>query len=227
MDRLKNEDGRHPFVLATNQIAEINRRAALCDHPIAKLVAIATLIPCDASDLSRSHVRAFDRRDDVIMVRGPTGVPTRVALGRAAAAAVRDAIGGRNRGLIVEDAYGSGIVPDGDTMEYAHELLSCADTSPLPFGFTFRSLREGVFAGMVDGVVPLDVAEAQAGLRHSNVGHGSETMHRIGQRAASDWWASAMGVPMPATIDVLRQSFDRTSRVGRPNGSDDQREGGS
>lgn len=32
MDRLKNEDGRHPFVLATNQIAKINRRAALCDH---------------------------------------------------------------------------------------------------------------------------------------------------------------------------------------------------
>jgi len=227
MDRLRIEDGRHPFVLATNQIAEINRRAALSDHPIAKLVAIATLIPCDPYELSRSPVRAFDRREDVIMLRRPSGGPSRIALGRAAAAAVRDAIGGRTRGLIVEDAYGSGIVPDADTVEYAHELLSCADTAPLPFGFTFRSLREGVFGGMVDGVVPLDVAEAQAGLHHANVGRGCKTMRRIGQRAASDWWALTLGIPMPVTIDVLRRALDRTGREDRPDGSDELRHDGS
>lgn len=227
MNRPHREDGLRPFVLATDQIADLNRRAALCDHPIAQLVAVATLVPCEPYALSVARVRGFDRQNDVLVVRGPTGIPARIALGHAAAAAVRNAIGGRTKGRLVEDLHGEGIVPDRDTVDYAHELLSSVEAAPLLFEFTFRSLREGVFAGMLDGGVPADVAEMQAGLGHMGVGLNSDGLQLVQQRAASDWWAATIGVPLPTTIEFLRDALNQARWRDRPNGFQDRLEGGS
>lgn len=203
MDMLRKGDGRHPFVLDTPQISQINRRASACDHPLARLMTVATLIPCPAAVLAECDVRNFDRRNDVLMIASPYRGHTRVALGMAAAAAVRVAIVGRTRGPLFGDAHDLPIVPDDDAVAYLEELIAEDDEGPLPFAFTFRSVREGVFAGMADGGVPQNIAQAQAGLRHLTDGHRPETFFRVRERAASDWWAAQLGVPVPATIDVI------------------------
>lgn len=209
MDRLRKEDGRHAFVLATPQIAELNRRASACDHPLARLMTVATLVPCSATVLASIGVRDFDRRDEHLIVAAPHRGRTRVALGQAATAAVRRAIAGRTSGLLFGEAHDAPIEPDADAVAYLRELIAEDGEGPVPFAFTFRSVREGVFAAMVDDGVPHHVAEAQAGLRHMTDGHISDTFMRIQQKAASDWWAAQLGAPVPATLDVIRSSLVR------------------
>ena len=218
MDMLRKEDGRYPFVLATQQIAELNRRASICDHPVARLMTVATLIPCPAAVLAGCGVRDFDRRDDVLTIASPHRGHTRVALGMAATAAVRDAIAGRTSGLLFGGDHDLPIAPDEDATAYFEELISEDGEGPLPFAFTFRSVREGVFAGMADGGVSQQIAEAQAGLRHLTDGHRPETFFRVQERAASDWWAAQLGVPVPATIEVIRTSLRQLRWRDDPNG---------
>jgi len=203
MDILRKEDERHPFVLATPQIAQLNRRASVCDHPLARLMTVATHLPCSAATLAWVGVRDFDKRDDVLTIASPRRGRTRVALGMAASAAVRRAIAGRTSGFMFGEIHDPRIVPDADAVSYLEELIAEDGEGPLPFSFTFRSVREGVFAGMTDGGVTQDVAEAQAGLRHVSDGHRPETFFRVQERAASDWWAARLGVPVSATDDVL------------------------
>ncbi|MBD8546042.1 hypothetical protein [Sphingomonas sp. CFBP 8760] len=207
MDMLRKEDGRDPFVLATPQIALLNRRASSCDHPLARLMTLATLIPCPAAALAGCGVRDFDRRNEVLTIASPRRGHTRAALGMAATAAVQEAIAGRTSGLLFGGAHDLPIAPDADAVAYLEELIAEDGEGPMPFAFTFRSVREGVFAGMADGGVPQQVAEAQAGLRHLTDGHRPETFFRVHERAASDWWAAQLGVPVPATIDVIRDGL--------------------
>jgi hypothetical protein len=224
MDLLRKEDGRPPFVLTTPQIAELNRRASNCDHSLARLMTVATLVPCSAVVLAGVGVRDFVRRDEHLIVASPNRGRTRVALGQAAMAAVRDAIAGRTAGLLFGEAHDVPIEPDSDAVAYLQELIAEDGEGPLPFAFTFRSVREGVFAAMVDDGVPHHVAEAQAGLRHMTDGHISDTFMRIQQKAASDWWAAQLGVPVPATIDVVRSSLGRLSWPDAPRGPSDDGE---
>ncbi|QCB42204.1 hypothetical protein E5673_08140 [Sphingomonas sp. PAMC26645] len=207
MDRLHMEDGQHPFVLSTTHIATLNRRASRCDHPLAKLTTIATLVPIAAHVLTASKVRGFDRRTDVLTTAAPNGWLTSISLGQAAAAAMRAAIEGRTSGVLFEDIHGAPIAPDADAVAYVDDLLLEDGEGPLPFAWSFRSLREGVFAGMADGGVRRDIVEAQAGLRHMTDGKFSDTFLHLHERAASDWWAAQLGVPVPATIEVIRSSL--------------------
>lgn len=203
MDRLRMEDGRHPFVLATPQIAELNRRASTCDRPLARLMTVATLVPCSATVLAIASVRDFDRRNNILTIAAPYRGHTRICLGQAATAAVRCAIAGRTSGLLFGEGHDTPISPDADAEAYFKELIAEDGEGQLLFDFTFRSVREGVFAGMVDDGVLQHVAEAQAGLRHLTDGHLSETFMRIQERAASDWWAAQLGIPVPATMDII------------------------
>jgi len=209
MDMLRKGGERNPFVLDTPQISQLNRRASACDHPLARLVTVATLVPCPATVLAECSVRDFDRRNEVLTIASRHRGHTHVALGMAAAAAVRDAIAGRTSGLLFGGDHDLPIAPDQDAIAYFKELVAEDGEGPLPFAFTFRSMREGVFAGMADGGVPQQIAEAQAGLRHLTDGHRPETFFRIQERAASDWWAAQLGVPVPATIDVIRAGLGR------------------
>lgn len=219
MDMLRKEDGRYPFVLDTPQIAQLNRRASICDHPLARLMTLATLVPCPATVLASIDVRDFDRRNQVLTIASPLRGHTRVALGMAAAAAVRDAIAGRTSGLLFGGDHDLPIEPDHDAVAYFEELVADDGEGPLPFAFDFRSVREGVFAGMADGGVPQQVAEAQAGLRHLTDGHRPETFFRVQERAASDWWAAQLGVPVSATIEVIRAGLRQLRWRDDPDGS--------
>ncbi|MFV0622658.1 hypothetical protein ACBY01_01425 [Sphingomonas sp. ac-8] len=219
MDMLRKEDGRHPLVLATSQIAQLNRRASVCDHPLARLMTLATYLPCSATALASIGVRNFDRRNEVLVIPSPGRGHTRVALGMAAAAAVRAAIAGRTSGPLFGDAHDLQIEPDADAEAYLAELIAEDGEEPLPFAFTFRSVREGVFAGMADGGVAQNIAEAQAGLRHLTDGHRPETFFRVQERAASDWWAAQLGAPVSSTVDVIRSGLRQLRWRDDPNGS--------
>ena len=219
MDMLRKEDERHPFVLDTPKIAVLNRRASACNHPLARLMTVASYLPCSAPVLAGCGVRDFDRRNEVLMIASPYRGHTRVALGMAAAAAVRGAIAGRTSGLLFGEANDLPIVPDADAVAYLEELIAEDGEGPLPFSFTFRSVREGVFAGMADGGIQQNIAEAQAGLRHLSDGHRPETFFRVQERAASDWWAAQLGAPVSATIDVIRGGLRQLRFRDDPGGS--------
>lgn len=209
MDMLRKEDERHPFVLDTPKIAALNRRVSACDHPLARLMTVATYLPCCATALAGCGVRDFDRRNEALMIASPRRGHTRVALGMAAAAAVRGAIAGRTAGPLFGDAHDLPIEPDADAEAYLEELIAADGEGPLPFTFTFRSVREGVFAGMADSGVQQNIAEAQAGLRHLTDGHRPETFFHMQERAASDWWAAQLGAPVSATIDIIRSGLNQ------------------
>lgn len=223
MDGFRKEDERVPFVLKTKQIAELNRRASRLHHPLASLVTVATLVPASADALTAIGVAAFDRRLGVLSVLDPKGDRTSITLGRAARQAILEAIDGRATGRMFDEGNGQPIVPDADAVAYADELLEEDGEGPLPFGWTFRSLREGVAAGMAEDGVLQNVLEAQAGLRCLRVGRVNEMFLRIQERAASDWWAAQLGVPGPETDEVLLATIRHVRWRDRPTGDADER----
>lgn len=223
MDILRKEDERVPFVLKTNQIADLNRRTSRRNHPLAHLVTVATHIPASAYALAAIGVRAFHGRANVLSVPTPTHGRTRIALGNGAAAAVRRAIAGRTSGYLFDEGNGSPIVPDADAVAYADELMQEDGEGPLPFKWTFRSLREGVAAGMADDGVLQNVVEAQAGLRRLETSGSNEAFLRIQERAASDWWSAQLGVPGPETDEVLLATIRHVRWRDRPTDDADER----
>lgn len=204
--------------LGFDKILRLNRAARRCPERIAQLLSAATLIPCSASALAAAPVGGFDMTTGCLVVSGGAGW-TEIALGVAASALVRDLVGSRTSGHIFDDAHGRPLVADEDARDYIDELIALNEGQRLPFAWHFGSLREGVFAEWADGGVPQNIALAQAGFVQPFEDEVKQALHRIEQRAASDWWAARLGIPTPTAIETIWEIARSFSWRGEENSS--------
>ncbi|GAA0455180.1 hypothetical protein [Sphingomonas molluscorum] len=203
MPNVSKEAHAHVCLLDNEQIAALQRTASRNHEPPAQLAAIMALIPCSAAAIASAPIEMIDRNQGLLRVKDPSGFVAEVALGHDAAMTIAAAIYDRHDGPLLDDGFGRGITADKDTEDYARELLASDNEEPITFTWSFRLLRESVFANMADDGVAHHIAMAQAGLGIGHVKDIDRAQMLFDQRAAADWWSYRLGLMPPSPFALI------------------------
>jgi hypothetical protein len=111
-------------LLSPQKIAILHEAASLSKEAPARLLTIATLLPCDASLLAKAEIALVDRQAGSIRVGNAGGGLTEVVVGYDAAIAIDNAAAGRRNGPLVVDGEGRALIVDEDTEDYAREIVA-------------------------------------------------------------------------------------------------------
>jgi hypothetical protein len=201
-----NTAGRKINLLTATSICRIHEAALHIPEPVARLVNLACVAPWSVDVVAASSIDALDREEGLLTVPGVGGESVEIALGFESASTVIKAMDGRVAGPILVDHHGAPMRADEEARDFVAELMWHVDPSTADIPWTFRSLRESVFADMIDSGVEIHVAAAQAGLGWG--GPPTDRFDRIyHQRACAEWWAWHIGVlPPPALARAFAHS---------------------
>ena len=208
-------------LLSPDSIGILYHASLECEDPVARLVTLAAIAPWDAISVASTPVENLDRSAGTLRVFSRVGVPNPIALGFEAASVLDLVIGRRRTGSVLVDAGGFMMKDDRDTNDYIRELLGFVDGRTLDLNWSFRLIRESVFADMVDHGVSLHVAQAQAGLGFGE----TDDLHE--QRAAADWWSYRMGIVPPPAFALVDASRRKGTWSPRGDGISPERGGGT
>jgi len=174
------------------QVGRIHRAASTSIEPPAVLTVLATVIPCDTYHLAAVRVDDIDRATGDFPITAPDGCHHRVAVGLHGAIALHNAVGGRKEGHLVPDPHGGPLKPDGDTLDYARQLVADAHPS-IDFAWSFTSIRECLVDALFERNVPYWIVQAQMGLGSVRLDiEGNEGI--VAQRAAIEWLGVRSGL---------------------------------
>lgn len=176
------------------RIRAIHDAARRVDHPLARMVEVASLIPCNVEHLASAPLELADRAARALSVCGPEGLWCDIAFGRFGWEAVERAAGGWTFGAAIADDDGEALVVNKDAEARAILLVAAVDPQAVAVPWSFRSLQASMVhqmrrAGVPDAVISAQTASA---MRKADPAKRSELLAK--QTVSADMWAGMLGL---------------------------------
>lgn len=179
-------------LLSCDQIRAIHDAALRIEHPLASLVQIAPLLPCDTAVMARAPLELADRAQRTMTVCSAEEFWYDIAIGEYGWKAVERASGGWRFGPVVAGEDGGAFVVDETAEARALLLVAAIDPKTIAVGWSFRSLQASILHHMRRAGVPKPVLDRQL----ATVIRSGDPVERAAllreQTISADMWAGML-----------------------------------